>query len=224
MTGEPPMIDLSYLNLKHWQSSSDQNNILHVGRVPILFGIKIDSKEVPIGTANIINSNEEGADLKFVEITGAAIEAGRTDLEDTKKEMAIYGLRQLLPNEVEMTATQNTLDSSDSNSSLATWVIEFEDTFNDALRIMGDYMGETLADDVVELNKDYFIGIDQSTLDAIMKSVEMSIASKRMAFEELRRRGIYDSEDTWEDVQAEIEEEQRNNTSFADIGKSILNA
>jgi hypothetical protein len=34
--GEPPLLDLAYLNVKHWQSQSDQDNILHIARVPIL--------------------------------------------------------------------------------------------------------------------------------------------------------------------------------------------
>src|SRR5262249_43981635 len=33
MCGEPPLEDLADLNVAHWQSSSDQRNILHVARV-----------------------------------------------------------------------------------------------------------------------------------------------------------------------------------------------
>src|SRR5690606_8734809 len=36
MTAWPPLIELAYLNVKHWQSQSDQDNILHTIRVPIL--------------------------------------------------------------------------------------------------------------------------------------------------------------------------------------------
>ena len=38
MTAHPPLMDLAWLNLAHWQSASDQRHILHVARVPILFG------------------------------------------------------------------------------------------------------------------------------------------------------------------------------------------
>jgi hypothetical protein len=34
--GISPLRDLAYLNVKHWQSQSDQDTILHVARVPIL--------------------------------------------------------------------------------------------------------------------------------------------------------------------------------------------
>jgi hypothetical protein len=36
MMGISPLRDVAYLNVKHWQSQSDQDTILHVARVPIL--------------------------------------------------------------------------------------------------------------------------------------------------------------------------------------------
>ena len=33
MTATPPLLELAYMNVKHWQSQSDQDNILHVARV-----------------------------------------------------------------------------------------------------------------------------------------------------------------------------------------------
>jgi len=35
MQAKPPLLDLAWLNVEHWQSASDQSNILHVARVPI---------------------------------------------------------------------------------------------------------------------------------------------------------------------------------------------
>lgn len=42
--GKPPLIELAHLNVKHWQSQSDQDNILHVIRVPILVRIGIQTQ------------------------------------------------------------------------------------------------------------------------------------------------------------------------------------
>jgi hypothetical protein len=36
MRGSPPLLNLALLNIKHWQSQSEQDNILHVARVPLL--------------------------------------------------------------------------------------------------------------------------------------------------------------------------------------------
>lgn len=39
-----PMIDLAHMNVAHWQDGSDQRNILHIARVPILFASGIDEE------------------------------------------------------------------------------------------------------------------------------------------------------------------------------------
>lgn len=51
LTARPPLMDLAWLNLAHWQSSSDQRHILHVARVPILFArnLKMGEDGVEIG-------------------------------------------------------------------------------------------------------------------------------------------------------------------------------
>ena len=38
MTAVSPILQLAWMNLAHWQSYSDQRNILHYARVPFLFG------------------------------------------------------------------------------------------------------------------------------------------------------------------------------------------
>ncbi len=61
-------MDLAYINIMHWQSQSDQDNILHVARAPILFGKGIpEGTVVKIGVDSEIICNAEGADFKFVE-------------------------------------------------------------------------------------------------------------------------------------------------------------
>ena len=42
----PPLLPLAEMNLQHWQETSDQNNILHVARVPILFGAGFQENEL----------------------------------------------------------------------------------------------------------------------------------------------------------------------------------
>lgn len=37
LAAKPPLLELAHLNVKHWQSQSDQDNLLHVARVPLLF-------------------------------------------------------------------------------------------------------------------------------------------------------------------------------------------
>jgi hypothetical protein len=65
MTGEPPLEDLADLNVAHWQSQSDQRNILHVARVPILFGAGFDERAATlvVGAGTMARSSDPDAKL-----------------------------------------------------------------------------------------------------------------------------------------------------------------
>src|SRR5579883_2768126 len=91
MIGAPPMIELAHMNVEHWQSKSDQQTILHVARVPMLFAKEIGSDtEIVVGAGSFIQASSKDAEIKYVEHTGAAIEAGRKsilDLEDRMRQV-----------------------------------------------------------------------------------------------------------------------------------------
>jgi hypothetical protein len=78
MRASPPLAKLAELNIAHWQSSSDQRNILHVARVPILFGAGVRRRrQNAIGASEMVKFNSNpAAKLTYVEHTGAAIGAG----------------------------------------------------------------------------------------------------------------------------------------------------
>ena len=66
MTGTPPMLELGWANVEHWQSKSDQQTILHVARVPILFGKELGAKtKVAVGSGTMVNASSKDADLKI---------------------------------------------------------------------------------------------------------------------------------------------------------------
>ncbi|WP_312061751.1 efflux RND transporter permease subunit [Pantoea septica] len=52
MNGRPPLAELAWLNVEHWQSRSDQQTILHVARVPVLFGKKLGDGPISVGAAS----------------------------------------------------------------------------------------------------------------------------------------------------------------------------
>ncbi len=212
LRGESPLIDLGELNLSHWRSTSAQTNILNVGRIPLLFGKMIDLDALPVGSS-MINSNDEDADLRYVEITGAAIAAGQTDLTETEAKMALWGLQQLIPRTGAQTATEKNLTSAESNSALGTWATEFQDILNHAFRIMAGYTSQEFPADGLTCNKEYNFGVaDPAELTAILKAQEQGVTSARGAFDEFRRRGTFTEHSTYDDVQADIEQEERDRT------------
>jgi hypothetical protein len=100
MVARPPFLDLAWLNVEHWQSSSLQRNILDVGRVPILFkrGFTDSENEASnqIGANAAFVSSNKDSDVRWVEPTGSAIAAGERDGQRIREQMEIHGLQPWL--------------------------------------------------------------------------------------------------------------------------------
>lgn len=157
MTAIPPYRDLADLNLAHYQSSSDQTNILHYARVPFLH-IKEgqqDESEFVLSANRLLKTGPEG-EAKWVEIEGNAIEAGSNDLESIEQRIQSIGLDLVNYNPAQ-TATGRVIDSDGNDSSLKALVPVMEDHIKNTLITMLKVQGENV-DGVsisVTLNEDF---------------------------------------------------------------------
>ncbi len=143
MQARPPMIDLAWLNLAHWQSASDQRHILHVARVPILFGrsLQVAEGQIEIGPNRLILADDPSADLRFVEHSGAAIAAGRQDLIDLEDQMAVMGLEMIRQEPGTVTATERAIATAQTQAALGRVVQTLEAGIKRAITLMGQWMG-----------------------------------------------------------------------------------
>jgi hypothetical protein len=150
MTANPPLEDLAWLNIEHWQSGSDQRHILHVARVPILFACgfpEIDpedpTKKTPISIApnTLVVSSNENAKLAYVEHTGNAISSGRDDLEDIENRAAMMGTQLLRKKTVTTTATEEKNDDLNEDSELSATARNLEDGLESCLCLAGKWVG-----------------------------------------------------------------------------------
>ena len=223
MTAESVLSDLAELNLKHWRSSSDQDNYLSYCRFPLYFGKMLSDINVLPAGKSLINTDDENGDLKTVEMTGTSIQAGADDIKETESKMALYGLQQLLPRVGNMTATEKAITSAESNSSLGTWATEFEVFANDCFTIAGEFMSVELAPNSIELNKEYNFGVaDPQELMALIAAKDAGVASAKETFVEFRRRGVYNEHTVWDDMQADMEQEKRDNLDMAGLAGSAF--
>ncbi|MBS0878617.1 MULTISPECIES: DUF4055 domain-containing protein [unclassified Tatumella] len=146
MRGAPPLLNLAHLNVKHWQSQSEQDNILHVARVPLLsvFGLAAD-QELTIGAACATQFSDRSTQgMEYTEHTGAAIGSGKTSLDDLENQMRQAGAKLT---RVENTSTKS-LDQTHSehmqeNSPLYTMANSLEDALDNILQIMAEWIGES---------------------------------------------------------------------------------
>lgn len=145
MRGSPPLLNLALLNIKHWQSQSEQDNILHVARVPLLVAYGLaDGETLTIGSSSATRFDDrQRQGLEYVEHTGAAIEAGKISLEDLENQMRQAGAKLL---RAENTSTKS-LDQTheermQENSPLYTMASSLEDALDNILQIMAEWLGE----------------------------------------------------------------------------------
>lgn len=146
MCGSPPLLNMALLNVKHWQSQSEQDNILHVARVPLLtvFGLE-DGQELVIGSSSATQfSDRQKQGLEYVEHTGTSISAGKESLTDLVEQMRQAGAKLLrTDNTSTKSVDQTSEEKMQEQSPLYTMATSLEDALDNILQIMAEYIGES---------------------------------------------------------------------------------
>jgi hypothetical protein len=143
MVAKPPLEDLAFLNIRHWQSTSDQINVLTVARFPMLAvagATDHTGSVMAIGPKQLLGTKDPNGRFYYVEHTGRAIEAGRQDLMDLEQMMASYGAEFLKRRPGNQTATARALDSAEAMSALQDVATRFQDILNKAMDITADWL------------------------------------------------------------------------------------
>jgi len=208
MMGAAPLLDLAYLNVKHWQSQSDQDTILHVARVPILAVIGVDDEkwQLSVGASTAIKLPLEG-DMKFVEHSGAAIEAGRKSLEDLEAQMLQTGAELLVKKPGDRSATEAAGDQEANKSDLQRMTEAAEDSLDQALQFMAAY-ARLPSGGNVSLFKDFGAATLSDASATLIKDLQAAgLISKETAIIELQRRGVLSAEIDPEDELAQAEKD-----------------
>ena len=203
MECKPPLTDLAHLNVAHWQSSSDQRNVLTVSRFPILAasGVPADQK-VNIGPNNFLTTEATEGKWYYVEHTGAAIAAGQTDLSSLEDQMATYGAEYMRKKPGDETATGRALDAAEASSYLAATVRDFQDCLEQAMQFTADWLGLDNGGSV-KVNADVDLSeADAAELDALLKMRAQRDISRKAFLKEMKARQVL-SDDFDEDDDAE---------------------
>ena len=219
MTGEPPLEDLADINLQHWQSESDQRNILHVARVPILFasGLQDEANEFVVSSGSLTRASHPDAKLTFVEHSGAAINSGREDLKDLEFQMQQMGMELLIPKPGTQTATGRAIDEAAMHAPLQAMAANLQDALEQAFAFAGEYAG--LGPDgagSLEVNKDFGVNMrDAADITALISAVSAGYITKERFLMECKRRGFLGDDLVIEDELDRLEMEGPDLVSMA---------
>ena len=201
MVSKPPMLELAYQNVKHWQSQSDQDNILHVSRVPILTvsGVN-DSFNLVLGS-NAAVKLPVGAVMAYTEHSGASIGAGKVSLDDLKEEMRQTGAEMMVIRPSARTATEVSSEDSATMSELQRITLGLQDALNTALGMMAKWGKLPKGGEVTLFNEFGALALGDASAALVLQASAAGVLSKETAFAELKRRGTLDPMADWNDEQ-----------------------
>jgi hypothetical protein len=158
MMAKPPLEDLAYLNIRHWQSTSDQMNVLTVARFPMLAasGTAVESgkSSMPIGPRQLLTMRDPNGRFYYVEHTGRAITAGKEDIEGLEDRMSAYGAEFLRRQISGRTAFERNMDTNEAISPLKAMATLFESAVRQALEITAEWLSIDEGG-TVKVNKEY---------------------------------------------------------------------
>ena len=212
LLGKPPIEDLADLNIAHFQSTSDQTNILTVSRFPQLaVSGALDNEQLTVGPNNFIKLSNPEAKVYYVEHQGAAIAAGERDIASLEQRMHTYGTQFLQKSVGRVTATARALDTAEANSDLQDAAIRFNDALNQAIYLMGKWIGlEDSGTVTVQTNFGITEGSAES-LQVLQLSRQNGDLSRQQYVRELLQRGVLSDRFNTQENDKELSTEQAEN-------------
>lgn len=194
MLGAPPMLELAHANVEHWQSASDQQTILHVARVPVLFGKMLGGAAITIGSDSYVASDDPLSELRYVEHSGAAIEAGRKSLHDLEDRMRQAGAELLVIKPGNTTQVQTLADNEQAMCDLQRIVQALEDALDQALHLMARWL-RLPSGGHLEIYKDFGAATLAEASAEMLAGMEAGGSlSLETLLAELKRRGVLAAE------------------------------
>lgn len=223
MTAIPCLQGLAELNCQHWQSASDQRNILHYARMITFFGKCLDVDEggsVIFGANRLVHTTSAGGDLRVVEHSGAGIEAGRNDLKDLEAAMALFGLQLLLPRVSGQTATQNVIEKGEADSALLAWARELASMLHQLLVHTCAWLGIQPAGALVPY-MGFAENFNSADTNILLEGYKAGLLPRELVLTELKERGVVKTDWDMPEVLAMLEQDRRSEAGgFADADRA----
>jgi len=194
LVGVPPMFELAQANVEHWQSKSDQQTILHVARVPILFTKDIGDAAIKVGGGSFIAASSPTADVKYVEHSGAAIDAGRISILDLEDRMRQIGAELLVIKPGNRTVVQTMADNEQGMCDLQRIMQSAEDALDQALDLMAKWVNEPDGGHV-SIYRDFGAAtLAEASANLLFEMQSVGSLSHETLLNELKRRGVLNAD------------------------------
>ena len=175
---QPPLLDISNLNITHYQRQSDLIHALHIAAMPtlVLEGYSQDSSEATIGV-NYALGMEPGHKAYYVQSDATSFEAQMAELQSLEAQMSTLGITKLFGQKfVAESAEAKRIDQAQANSVLSIISQELESCLNQAFAFAAQYVGMEPPVITIDRDFDYYrlIGQDIAVLAQLNESGKIS--------------------------------------------------
>ena len=171
LVSKPPLLDIAYLNLAHFQRQADLIHSLHVASQPMLVmeGYDDQTKDLAI-SVNYAMATQPGNKIYYVEPASSAFDAQSAEIKELQMQMATLGISTLSQQKfVAESADARRLDRVDTNSMLAMVSMELEQKLQKACNLSAEYVG--IEPPEVKISRDFdierLIGQDITALTSL---------------------------------------------------------
>ena len=171
LTSKPPLLDIAYLNLAHFQRQADLIHSLHVASQPMLVleGWDDQTKDMAI-SVNYAMATQPGNKVYYVEPASSAFEAQTNEIQELQTQMATLGISTLSQQKfVAESADARRLDRVDTNSMLSMVSLELEQKLQKVFNLSANYLG--IEPPEVKISRDFdierLIGQDITALTSL---------------------------------------------------------
>jgi len=214
MTAVPQLLDLAYQNIRHFQKQSDYDNYMSVACFPVFCATGIPSDEqtdIALGPFTVCKSTSPDAKYFFAEHSGAALSAARQDLEDLKGDMAMHGMRLMLPRASGAqppTATAESIAEGKFVSQLQVAVLRLKDCLEQALEYTARWLGLGTGKGGSVKVDIKTVALSAADVDQLLKaagSPQRPVLDVETVIEELKRRGFLDENVDAKEVMTRLE-------------------
>lgn len=190
MESRPPLKDLAYLNVKHWQQQSDQDTSIRYATKPLVYATGINSGDSITLSSDSILKLPPNATLDVAQGRAEAVTVGRNELEALEQQMIQTGAELLVATPGQRSATEASNDAEANKASLQSLVEDFEDAVDQCLQFTADWLKAGEAGSVA-LFKDFGAAtLSDASAQLVIAMAQAGLITKETALKEQQRRGV----------------------------------
>ena len=216
----PPLRDLIYMQVKLFQMESNLDCTKELTAFPMLTGNGINGLDekgnvikVPVGPRGVLFAPAYGngtpGNWQFIEPSGSSLQFLEQCIDKHKIEMRDLGYQPLTASNLTVITAANV--SVKAHSVAQAWALMLKDALEQAWKITAMWLKKK-EEPVVNVHTDFGVEIEAGTeLNDIGSAQKDGVISKKMRFEEMKRRGVLADDADFDEDQEQLATEAANN-------------